>query len=77
MFNHRFANAVQICRKDMQGIMVDNDALSVMRTWLEPLPDGSLPNMNIRKSILEVLEQVNFWIFLSREGPYFSIINGS
>ena len=38
--------------------MIDNDLLSVIKLWLEPLPDGSLPTMEIRKKLLDVLEQV-------------------
>jgi hypothetical protein len=49
-----------ISRKDMQEVMMDNDSLSVIKLWLEPLPDGSLPTMEIRKKLLDVLEQVNW-----------------
>ncbi|CAL5355690.1 unnamed protein product [Camellia sinensis] len=29
--------------------------LTLLKTWLEPLPDGSLPNINIRGAILRIL----------------------
>ncbi|KAL7164781.1 hypothetical protein ACSBR2_040646 [Camellia fascicularis] len=29
--------------------------LTLLKTWLKPLPDGSLPNINIRGAILRIL----------------------
>ncbi len=30
----------------------------MMRQWLEPLPDGSLPNFNIRRDFIDILGQL-------------------
>jgi len=37
--------------------MLNNNILSVIREWLEPLPDKSLPNVKIREVLLEYLER--------------------
>ncbi|KAJ0987786.1 hypothetical protein J5N97_006142 [Dioscorea zingiberensis] len=42
-------------KKNLQQEFIDHGILTVLRTWLEPLPDGSLPNVNIRTAILEIL----------------------
>ncbi|XWS49305.1 hypothetical protein CRYUN_Cryun13aG0152500 [Craigia yunnanensis] len=34
---------------------LDHGVLTLMKNWLEPLPDGSLPNINIRAAILKIL----------------------
>lgn len=47
-----------ICRKQLQQEFLDHGVLTLLRTWLEPLPDGSLPNINIRAAILKILTDV-------------------
>mmetsp|Transcript_16222 Transcript_16222/g.50966 ORF Transcript_16222/g.50966 Transcript_16222/m.50966 type:complete len:465 (+) Transcript_16222:81-1475(+) len=37
---------------------LDQGVLGVLKAWLEPLPDGSLPNLNVRTAVLEVLQQL-------------------
>ncbi|RRT71777.1 hypothetical protein B296_00012510 [Ensete ventricosum] len=44
-----------LSKKNLQQDFLDHGVLSLMKNWLEPLPDGSLPNMNVRTAILEVL----------------------
>ncbi|KAL6057388.1 Transcription factor iws1 [Balamuthia mandrillaris] len=39
----------------LQGQFIEQNALPVLRRWLEPLPDGSLPSLNIRKELLGLL----------------------
>nr|XP_029146890.1 protein IWS1 homolog 1-like [Arachis hypogaea] len=34
---------------------LDHGVLTLLKNWLEPLPDGSLPNINIRTAILTIL----------------------
>lgn len=34
---------------------LDRGVLSALKTWLEPLPDGSPPNVNIRSALLKLL----------------------
>lgn len=38
--------------------MMENDILSATRMWLEPLPDGSLPALDIRRQLLQILSKV-------------------
>lgn len=38
--------------------MLENDILEPIKLWLEPLPDGSLPSINIRKLMFEVLPKM-------------------
>ncbi|XP_039145803.1 protein IWS1 homolog 1-like [Dioscorea cayenensis subsp. rotundata] len=48
-----------LAKKRLQQEFLDHGVLSVLRTWLEPLPDGSLPNVNIRTTILEILIELS------------------
>lgn len=45
----------QLMRKDVQEACMKLGALHEVRTWLEPLPDNSLPNQKIKKVLLELL----------------------
>lgn len=47
----------------MQQEFLDRGVLSSLKNWLEPLPDGSLPNMNIRSALLKLLTDVNILLF--------------
>ncbi|CAH8313399.1 unnamed protein product [Eruca vesicaria subsp. sativa] len=42
-------------KKQLQTEFLDHGILTLLKNWLEPLPDGSLPNINIRAAILRVL----------------------
>lgn len=46
-------------RRDLIDYLLDNRILDAIRLWLEPYPDGSLPSIDVRKSILHILAQVN------------------
>lgn len=46
-------------RKQLQQEFLDHGVLTLLKNWLEPLPDGSLPNINIREAILMILTDVN------------------
>lgn len=46
------------CRKQLQQEFLDHGVLTLLKNWLEPLPDGSLPNINIRAAILKILTDV-------------------
>jgi transcription factor SPN1 len=45
-------------RKNFHEKLLENYILEPIKIWLEPLADGSLPSINIRKSLLEALEKV-------------------
>ncbi|KAH8936017.1 hypothetical protein BDL97_17G061700 [Sphagnum fallax] len=42
-------------KRQLQQEFLDRGVLSSLKNWLEPLPDGSLPNINIRTGILKLL----------------------
>ncbi|KAK1375020.1 IIS transcription factor [Heracleum sosnowskyi] len=44
-----------LSKKQLQHEFLDHGILAVLKSWLEPLPDGSLPNINIRAAILKIL----------------------
>ncbi|KAM6556567.1 hypothetical protein CsatB_003586 [Cannabis sativa] len=47
-----------LSKKQLQQEFLDHGVLNLLRTWLEPLPDGSLPNINIRAAILKILNDI-------------------
>ncbi|OIW10694.1 hypothetical protein TanjilG_16066 [Lupinus angustifolius] len=44
-----------LSKKQLQLEFLDHGVLTLLKNWLEPLPDGSLPNINIRTAILQIL----------------------
>ena len=54
-------------RKQLQQEFLDHGVLTLLKNWLEPLPDGSLPNINIRAAVLRILFDVciGYSIFLT------------
>ncbi|KAM0000058.1 putative transcription regulator IWS1 family [Helianthus debilis subsp. tardiflorus] len=46
-----------LSKKQLQLEFLDHRVLTLLKNWLEPLPDGSLPNRNIRTAILEILTE--------------------
>ncbi|XP_064970952.1 protein IWS1 homolog 1 isoform X2 [Musa acuminata AAA Group] len=44
-----------LSKKTLQQDFLDHGVLYLLKNWLEPLPDGSFPNMNVRTAILKVL----------------------
>ncbi|XP_057802460.1 protein IWS1 homolog 1-like [Salvia miltiorrhiza] len=44
-----------LSKKQLQQEFLDHGVLTLMKNWLEPLPDGSLPNINIRAAVLRIL----------------------
>lgn len=56
---------IYLCgRKKLQQEFLDHGVLTLLKNWLEPLPDGSLPNNNIRSAILNILTDVSFYFEL-------------
>ncbi|XP_010095159.2 protein IWS1 homolog 1, partial [Morus notabilis] len=54
-----------LSKKRLQQKFLDHGILNLLRTWLEPLPDGSLLNRAIREAILKIL--IDFPIDLRQE----------
>lgn len=44
-----------LARKDLQRPFLELDLLSVLKRWVQPLPNGSLGNVTLRKAIFEVV----------------------
>eukprot|EP00866_Antonospora_locustae_P000149 jgi/Antlo1/149/1814 len=45
----------KLINRKYQSALMENGVLAAIRAWLEPLPDRSLPNIKIKKSMLEAL----------------------
>jgi len=45
-------------KANMLDTLLEHNILESIRAWLEPLPDASLPNIAVQKSLFEVLEKV-------------------
>ncbi|OAY74538.1 Protein IWS [Ananas comosus] len=56
-----------LSKKKLQQEFLDHGVLTLLKNWLEPLPDGSLPNMNIRSAILKLLTDVIMFLSKSDE----------
>eukprot|EP01116_Phalansterium_solitarium_P019071 TRINITY_DN522_c2_g1_i1.p2 TRINITY_DN522_c2_g1~~TRINITY_DN522_c2_g1_i1.p2 ORF type:complete len:565 (-),score=266.89 TRINITY_DN522_c2_g1_i1:2099-3793(-) len=46
----------QLAKKEVQLRLLEKGVLALLRRWLEPLPDGSLPNLNVRQAVLQLLD---------------------
>uniref|UniRef100_A0A0D6R9G8 TFIIS N-terminal domain-containing protein n=1 Tax=Araucaria cunninghamii TaxID=56994 RepID=A0A0D6R9G8_ARACU len=44
-----------LSKRQLQQEFLDRGVLSVLKNWLEPLPDGCLPNTNVRTALLKIL----------------------
>ncbi|KAF9763736.1 Transcription factor IWS1 [Nosema granulosis] len=45
--------------KKLQESLIEENILGVVKMWLEPLPDRSLPNIAIRKRLIETVKVLN------------------
>lgn len=48
----------QLDSKRIQDNILDNQLLDAIRVWLEPLPDRSLPSLDIQSQMLDALDSV-------------------
>ncbi|CAM8946706.1 unnamed protein product [Rhodiola kirilowii] len=44
-----------LMKKQLQQEFLDHGVLTLLKNWLEPLPDGSLPSINVREAVLRIL----------------------
>ncbi|KAI4311539.1 hypothetical protein MLD38_036426 [Melastoma candidum] len=47
-----------LSKRQLQLEFLDHGVLALLKTWLEPLPDKSLPNINIRAAVLQTLSDL-------------------
>jgi transcription factor SPN1 len=43
------------CKSSLQLELIRCGVLASLKKWLEPLPDGSLPNTQVRNTVLQIL----------------------
>ncbi|KAL1192361.1 IWS1-like protein 2 [Cardamine amara subsp. amara] len=48
-----------LLKKPLHAEFLDHGVLNLLKNWLEPLPDGSLPNLNIRATVLTILNDLH------------------
>lgn len=49
---------IMLCNRQLQEEFLDQGLLSILNSWLERLPDGSLPNAKVRTAVLRVLDKL-------------------
>ncbi|KAG1180195.1 hypothetical protein G6F70_000366 [Rhizopus microsporus] len=47
-----------LTNKHLQDLILDNGLLDAIRVWLEPLPDRSLPSLDIQVAMLDILDRL-------------------
>lgn len=50
----------QLKKQDLKMAFLDQGVLNVIAEWLTPLPDRSLPHLNIREGMLKQLLDVSY-----------------
>ena len=58
-FHHR-ALIIIFRRQSLSQSIMDNNLLEGVRRWLEPLPDRSLPALNIQRDFFPILKRMEF-----------------
>lgn len=47
-----------LAMRKLHGELLDSGLLGVLKAWIEPMPDGTLPNSKIRSSVLNMLTRL-------------------
>ncbi|ORD93884.1 IWS1 [Enterospora canceri] len=50
----------QVLNTDLQEYCIENGVLNQIRIWLEPMPDKSLPNIAVKKKMLDLLFNMRY-----------------
>lgn len=48
----------KLSKVNLREKLIQHGVLSVIRKWLEPLPDKTIPNIKIREGMLKILDSV-------------------
>mmetsp|Transcript_10706 Transcript_10706/g.22999 ORF Transcript_10706/g.22999 Transcript_10706/m.22999 type:complete len:575 (-) Transcript_10706:230-1954(-) len=48
-----------LAKKDMTRVLLDLDLLTVCKRWVQPLPNGSLGNVTLRRRIIEAISHMS------------------
>lgn len=56
---------LKLSKPEWREKYIQHGVLSVIRKWLEPLPDRTIPNIKIRMAMLRILESVSDRVYLT------------